>query len=530
LPELFSRAQFRQQGKYLDFSAEIRLLNARMERHHSCSLVNFTTLLGMLAVLSGCASNQDQPAAPSAASQPWSSSDYREPSSVSTTNADFAYQLGIPVTPDPEKTYDLISLIDLAQAANPQTRIAWEQARAQAAQLGIADSDWYPSLVFMASGGYSRDEYPTPSGGLSTYGPNVTPELSLQWTLLDFGRRKAKIDSAVQALLQSNFHFNRTHQQVAYTVEQSYYAYDASCATVEAMLAALKSAQAVEEAAQARLDAGLATQPDLLLARQDRVRAEFDLRSAQRTVSDTESALAEAVGIAPTTPLKIAPMSALPLPAELTNSVERTMDQALANRPDLAAQLAMFRAREADVSNAKAEYYPQIGLNGSVGQAYSHFDAYTGGKTTGPFDYDDTIYGINLTLSWDIFDGFLRRNKVREAEARRNQAAAELSALQLKAMREVWKSYVDVKTALVQYEAAQALLTASQDAYDANTTKYQNGLGTLIDLLAAERELARARTTVVESRAELLDSAAALAFAMGEASATPAQSPPMTKQ
>ena len=94
-------------------------------------------------------------------------------------------------------------------------------------------------------------------------------------------------------------------------------------------------------------------------------------------------------------------------------------------------------------------------------------------------------------------------------------------------MREVWKSYVDVKTALVQYEAAQALLTASQDAYDANTTKYQNGLGTLIDLLAAERELARARTTIVESRAELLDSAAALAFAVGDASATRAE-PPVT--
>ena len=505
-----------------------------MERHHSCSLVNLTALLGTLAVLSGCASDQDakngQPTAPPTASQAWNSSDYQEPSSVSTTNANFAHQLGIPVTPDPDKTYDLVSLIDLAQQANPQTRIAWEQARAQAAQLGIADSDKYPMLAFLALGGYSRDTYPTPSGGLSTYGPGVTPELSLQWTLLDFGRRQAKIDSAIQTLLQSNFQFNRTHQQVAYDVQTNYYAYDASCATVEAMLAALKSAQAVEDAAQARLDAGLATQPDLLLARQDRVRAEFDLSSAQRTVSDSQSALAEAVGIAPTMPMKIAPMSTLPLPAELTNSVEHTMNQALANRPDLAAQLAAFRAREADVSKAKSEYYPQIGLNGSVGQAYSSFNAYTGGNTTGPFYYDDTIYGINLTLSWNIFDGYLRRNKVREAEARRSQAAAELSALQLKAMREVWKSYVDVKTALVQYEAAQALLTASQDAYDANTTKYQNGLGTLIDLLAAERELARARTAVVESRAELLDSAAALAFAVGDASATPVQSTPVTKQ
>ena len=484
------------------------------------------TLMGTLAVLPGCTSSQDaehgQPTAPPAASQSWNSSDYREPPPTSTTNLDFSQQLGITVIPEPDKTYDLISLIDLAQEANPQTRVAWEQARAQAARLGVADSEWYPSLVFMASGGYSRDEYPTPSGGLATYGPNATPELMLQWTLLDFGRRKAKIDSAVQTLLRSNFQFNRTHQQVAYTVQQSYYNYDASCATVEAMLAALKSAQAVEEAAQARLDAGLATQPDLLLARQDRVRAEFDLRSAQRGVSDTQSALAEAVGITPTMPLKVAPMSALPLPDELTNSVEYTMDQALANRPDLAAQLAALRAREADVGKARAEYLPQIGLNGSVGEAYSHFDAYTGGKTTGPFDYDDTTYDISLTLSWDIFDGFLRRNKLREAEALREQTAAELSALQLKALREVWKSYVDVKTALVQYEAAQALLAASQDSYDANITKYENGLGTLIDLLAAERELASARTTIVGSRAELLESAATLAFAVGDSNTMPA--------
>jgi outer membrane protein len=496
-----------------------------MERQHSHLLVMLATLLGALAALPGCTSSQDgghdQPTAPPAAGQSWNSSNYLQTPPISTTNLDFAQQLGITVAPDPDKTYDLIALIDLAQEANPQTRVAWEQARAQAARLGVADSEWYPSLVLLASGGYSRDEYPTPSGGLATYGPNATPELMLQWTLLDFGRRRAKINSAVQALLRSNFQFNRTHQQVAYAVQQSYYNYDASCATVEAMLAALKSAQAVEEAAQARLDAGLATQPDLLLARQDRVRAEYNLSSAQRAVSDTQSALAEAVGITPTMPLKIAPMSGLPLPDEMTNSVESTMDQALANRPDLAAQLAALRASEADVSKAKAEYLPQIGLNGSVGKAYSLFDAYTGGKTTGPFEYNDTIYDISLTLSWDIFDGFLRRNKLREAEALREQTAAELSALQLKALREVWKAYVDVKTALVQYQAAQALLAASQDSYNANITKYENGLGTLIDLLAAERELADARTFIVESRAELLESAAALAFAVGESNALP---------
>jgi outer membrane protein TolC len=60
------------------------------------------------------------------------------------------------------------------------------------------------------------------------------------------------------------------------------------------------------------------------------------------------------------------------------------------------------------------------------------------------------------------------------------------------------------------------LFLASSDTYDATLKDYQNGLGPIIDLLTAERDLARARTTVVDSRAEVLTSSAALAFAVGD--------------
>ena len=41
-------------------------------------------------------------------------------------------------TIDASKTYSLAELIDFAQANNPETRFAWERARAQAAALGVA--------------------------------------------------------------------------------------------------------------------------------------------------------------------------------------------------------------------------------------------------------------------------------------------------------------------------------------------------------------------------------------------------------
>jgi outer membrane protein TolC len=121
-----------------------------------------------------------------------------------------------------------------------------------------------------------------------------------------------------------------------------------------------------------------------------------------------------------------------------------------------------------------------------------------------------------LNFTWDMFDGFSRRNAVREAEARRGEAAADLSSLQLRTLREVWKAYADVKAALLQHEYAEALLTASQDAYNAVSKGYQAGLSTILELLAAERDLAGARMTEIQSRADLLTAAAALAFAAAD--------------
>src|SRR4029077_16645213 len=83
-------------------------------------------------------------------------------------------------------------------------------------------------------------------------------------------------------------------------------------------------------------------------------------------------------------------------------------------------------------------------------------------------------------------------------------------------LRQVWKSYADIQVALLQIDYAKALLDASQDAYTSALTRYSSGLADILAPLAAGRALARARMTMIDSRAELLNSAAALAFAVGD--------------
>jgi outer membrane protein TolC len=428
------------------------------------------------------------------------------------------------VTNAPEKTNDLVDLIAIAQQANPQTRAAWERARAAAARLGLADSAYAPVLALLASGGYSHNDYPsTSTGNLVSSGGNFSPGLTLEWTLLDFGRRRATFDTAAQQLLEANFQFNRTHQQVAYDVERTFYAFDSSRARLEAAKATLRTAETVEEVASKRLDNGLTTQTELLETRQELARAKFDLQSAERDVSDAWAALAENLGISPTVTFKVVELSSLPVPTNLVESVEFTIDRALRQRPDLAAQLAQLRAREADVRRARAEYRPSLALSAQGGGTMGNWRSTLPGSDPSSYNYIDPQYSAGLTLSWNLFDGFSRESSVREAEARRAEAEAALSALELRTLREVWKAYADAKASFLEYDFAESLLTASQDSYEATLTSYKNGLGTIVELLTAERNLARARTTLVESRAEVLNAAAALAFAAGDKAVGPAR-------
>jgi outer membrane protein len=479
-----------------------------------CDLVFGVLLVAVMAT--GCAELPVPIQAPYTAAPPSYSTFWRPPPALATNPAQMLAARAATVPIDPSAVYGVADLIDFAHRSNPETRRMWEEARAAAAQVGRAEAAYYPTLFFMAAGGSSRevDEAPPPIGTFTVQGPGVNPQLQLNWILLDFGRRSSNVERSGQVLFQANFAFNRKLQEVAFAVSRNYFNFDASRARVTAARATLQSAVAVEEAVGARVERGLATRPDFLLARQERARAAFEVEDALGAVDDTQAALAESLGISPSALMRVADLSALSLPTGLADSVEEIIDRTLARRPDLASRLAVLRAREAEERRAIAEFWPRLFFSGSVGQEVQRYRA---GPPWGRFTKNDTAYAALLNLEWKLFDGFERENALREARSLREAAAAELSALELKAIRDVWKAYSDVRVALRKHEYALALLAASEEAYDSTFESYRSaGLATVLDLLAAQRDLARGRTTEIQTRAELLSAAAALTFAAGD--------------
>src|SRR5262249_10147278 len=154
--------------------------------------------------------------------------------------------------------------------------------------------------------GYQRTivELPATYGVLKQW--EADPIISMTWTLLDFGRREASSDGARQRLLAANLSFNRSIQDVVFNAESAFYALDAANGAVIAAQQNLRLAETDFDAVHQRVDLGLATQPELLLAQERVAQSQFDLANARLMVHDAEAQMAIALGVPADPPVRIA--------------------------------------------------------------------------------------------------------------------------------------------------------------------------------------------------------------------------------
>jgi outer membrane protein len=412
------------------------------------------------------------------------------------------------------REYDLPTLIDLALRTNPLTQQAWYTARAANAALGQAQASNYPRIQADAVGGYFKLPIQFPGQTLIIRNSDFLPQFKVTYDLLDFGRTRAEERAAREQLIAGNFTFNRVIQDVVFEVEKAYYMVAAANASVSAAEANLKLARTSLDAVQERHHLGLATKPQVLLAKQVQAQAVYDLENAKSMVHDAEAGLRQAVGVAADADITVQGGQLEHLPENLSDDVEKLMTDAIKKRPDIAAQIAAVRAGDAAIARARAEYYPEVEVGGNYGQIIWNYTV-NGGSTQ---NLNQPFYGIGATVRWDAFTGFSRYYGEQKATAERNAARSQLRSLELDVTAAVWTSYYDYLSAKKKVDASQALLDASQESYNANLESHRHGLATINDLIAAERDLMGARYTLVQSKTALLLSSSALVHAVGSAS------------
>jgi outer membrane protein len=407
-----------------------------------------------------------------------------------------------------DKIYSLAELVDLAEAHNPQTRVAWESARAQAAGLGIARSELYPTLTAVALMGVDRSEIPLGTRFYRFTIPAFEASLDLNYTILDFGARRGRIDAASARVLAANFGFNDVHRKLIYEVQQAYYRLLNASAQETAARSSLANAQAVQQAAEERLKNGLATLPDVLEARSATAQAQYDLQAVLGAEQVARGDLATALGTSASATIHVQPLNEVPTPESVGETVAQVIDRALSQRPDLQTKVADIREANSQAKEARAAYYPTLGLHASpaVQSLFSQQQNLPWGHTT------DLTGGVGLSLNWTVFDGGARKNRLAQAQAQIRQSEAQASATRDEIEDEVWTAYSNLNTAFRQREAATALLDASSQSYAAALESYNYGVRNLLDVTASQKVLAQARSADILARTQVLATLSDLAF------------------
>ena len=410
-----------------------------------------------------------------------------------------------PVPPDLEpriRSLTLAEVVDLGLRNNPATRLSWANARAAAAAYGSERGAYFPTV----DGEVAATRLKTvASQGRSAVTQSVlSPSLSLSYLLFDFGGRSGTIAAARNELIAANFTHNATLQGVVLQIQSAYFQYVANRALLEAQRSTEEEARTNLAAAEERNRVGVATIADVLQARTAASQAQLAVQTTEGNLQTSRGALALTLGLPANLPYDVDTAAGQVPVAVLADSVDTLIARAVGARPDLAAAQAEFQASRAQISAVRANRLPSLVVNGTGGRTY-----------TSSLPQGGNNYTVSLGLRIPLFAGFSRVYDERQAAALADAAGARAQALGQQVIFEVFSSYYGLQTAARRVRTSDDLIASAQQSSEVALGRYRAGVGSVLDLLAAQTALADARAQQVLARLEWNTSLARLAHDTG---------------
>jgi outer membrane protein len=385
---------------------------------------------------------------------------------------------------------------------NAATRLAWANAQTAAAAYGSQRGERLPTIDGDVTA--TRLKTVASQGRTAVQQSVLSPSVTLSYLVYDFGGRGGRIEGARQQLLASGFTHNAAIQDVVLQIQVAYFQYLANRSLLGAQRTTLAEAQANLEAAEERRRVGLATIADVLQARTAASQAQLDLQSTEGSVQTARGALALALGLPANLPYDVDSAAAARPVGELSDSVNALIASALRGRPDLAAARSEAEAARAGIGEARSSLLPSLNFTATGGRTYA---------TTIPNGANS--YNLSLGLSLPLFNGFSRQYDLRAAEYQAEAASARSETVRQQVVYQVFSAYYALQTSTRRVHTAGDLIASAQQSSDVARARYKEGVGTVLDLLAAQSALASARAQQVDARLAWSVSLAQLAHDAG---------------
>ncbi len=417
--------------------------------------------------------------------------------------------------------YTLEELVRIALVNEPSLRAAAAQELAARERKGEAEAPYYPNVN--AYGEYVRSTFnnsistflpvpdmvregghpavdrtmlgfdPSASGYVNVTGlsnDNYLLGIMADYDVVDFGRTRSEIRKAEAGIDLARSDATVAAEAVVFGARKAYYGLLAAQAMLVTAQKTLAEAQEHFDWAHEAVKDGLRAPVDELQAKADVTKADLQLVQAQAGVRVARVRILQAIGIEKRTEIEVAPAGEV---ASAVDTEEALLSKAFEQRPDLAARMASVHVAQARLDRAKADFLPQLDAVAGA----SAMGADPGLPTSLSFVPN---WDVGLVLTVPIFQGFLTTHQVREAEANVTAMSEQTENLKLAVIEQVREAYVNFKSALEAVVAADANQAAAEEELKVISGRYNNGLGSILDLIIAQANTVTAEDEAVRAR------------------------------
>jgi outer membrane protein len=258
--------------------------------------------------------------------------------------------------------------------------------------------------------------------------------------------------------------------------------------------------------AEAQRAAGVSPAIDVTRARAQLATAQGLLLVAQNQLDRGRIDVARALGLDPATPLAFADSLAPSLgAADVPVQRDSSVAAALANRPELLAELARAAAARRTGSAIRAERLPRLELAADYG---------VNGKTV---PSAIATRDLALKVSVPILDGFRREARLSEQDAVVQESQVREADLRRQIAAEVDAALLDLGSAQAQQAVAREQLRLAESELAQARERFKAGVAGNIDVITAQSGLIRARDTEIDARYAAAAARISLARAVGVA-------------
>lgn len=189
-------------------------------------------------------------------------------------------------------------------------------------------------------------------------------------------------------------------------------------------------------------------------------------------------------------------------------SLEEWQALGLEQRPELVEQRKFLGMWAADIRAERGGSLPQI-------RAFAAYDG-TNPESGSARESWEWGWSAGVTAEWDVFDGALRRNRIREKSLELAKAGETLADSERQVALEIQSHDLDLQQAAETVSASRDTVELAEKSLEIAKTRYENGLATNLDYTDANLSLSIARLTRLQALHDHMNALARLQQASGE--------------